>query len=214
MAEILLIEPDHQLGSTMQSILSGAGHHCALSATVGEAQRLLLERPTGMTVLNARLPWAESCTFLRVLEKKGLPVLFMTTDKGNINHLKAMYQSECDVLLLPFTSDALLDTVNRLVRFPTQQLVMGRLQMDLRTRRVTMDNVELTLTSQEFELLRVLMESPDTAISRQQLLRAAWGYQGMGVTRTVDVHVQRLRRKLGSGYIETVYKTGYRLKNA
>ena len=63
-------------------------------------------------------------------------------------------------------------------------------------------------------LLLALMQSPETALSREELLRTAWGYQGIGETRTVDVHVQRLRRKLGSSCIETVYNHGYRLKMA
>ena len=63
-------------------------------------------------------------------------------------------------------------------------------------------------------LLLALMEKPDIPVSREQLLRRAWGYQSMGETRTVDVHVQRLRKKLGGEYIETVYKCGYRLKLA
>ena len=63
-------------------------------------------------------------------------------------------------------------------------------------------------------LLLALMNQPDTPVSREQLLREAWGYQSMGETRTVDVHVQRLRKKLGEDWIETVYKCGYRLRLA
>ena len=81
--------------------------------------------------------------------------------------------------------------------------------------KACLDNGEpLSLTAQEFELLQALMRSPDTPVSRQELLRTAWGYQSIGITRTVDVHVQRLRRKLGAKAIETVYKTGYRLRLA
>lgn len=70
------------------------------------------------------------------------------------------------------------------------------------------------LTAQEMALLLALMNQPDTPVSREQLLREAWGYQSMGETRTVDVHVQRLRKKLGEDWIETVYKCGYRLRLA
>ena len=70
------------------------------------------------------------------------------------------------------------------------------------------------LTAQEYALLFALMEKPDVPVSREQLLRKAWGYQSMGETRTVDVHVQRLRKKLGGDFIETVYKCGYRLRLA
>jgi len=79
---------------------------------------------------------------------------------------------------------------------------------------VLLDGRRVELTAQEFALLGALMEKPDIPVSREQLLRTAWGYQSMGETRTVDVHVQRLRKKLGGDYIETVYKCGYRLKLA
>ena len=77
-----------------------------------------------------------------------------------------------------------------------------------------LDGERVELTAQEFALLLALMENPDMPISREQLLRKAWGYQSIGETRTVDVHVQRLRKKLGVERIETVYKCGYRLKMA
>ena len=80
--------------------------------------------------------------------------------------------------------------------------------------RVTMAGEHLTLTAQEFALLEVLVKTPGAAVSRETLLRTAWGYQDLGETRTVDVHIQRLRRKLGKSCIETVYKTGYKLKMA
>ena len=76
---------------------------------------------------------------------------------------------------------------------------------------VLLDGRRVELTAQEFALLNALMEKPDVPVSREHLLRTAWGYQSMGETRTVDVHVQRLRKKLGGNYIETVYKCGYRL---
>ena len=82
------------------------------------------------------------------------------------------------------------------------------------THRVSIDGRVEKLTDQECLLLQALMLSPDTAVSREDLLRTAWGYQSMGITRTVDVHVQRLRRKVGGDRIETVYRTGYRLRTA
>ena len=93
-------------------------------------------------------------------------------------------------------------------------LTMGGLRLDVQRKEATLDGEPLSLTAQEFALLQALMQSPDAALTREQLLRTAWGYQGVGETRTVDVHVQRLRRKLGATCIETVYKLGYRLRMA
>ena len=93
-------------------------------------------------------------------------------------------------------------------------MTIGGLSLDVEKHHATLDGKTLILTAQEFALLQALMQSPDAALSREQLLRTAWGYQGIGETRTVDVHIQRLRRKIGAACIETVYKLGYRLKMA
>ena len=101
-----------------------------------------------------------------------------------------------------------------MLRATDTTLTIGGLSLDEENRHATLDGQEVPLTAQEFALLQALMESPDAALSREQLLRTAWGYQGVGETRTVDVHVQRLRRKIGSTAIETVYKLGYKLRMA
>lgn len=79
---------------------------------------------------------------------------------------------------------------------------------------VYLDGNPCELTQQEYQLLQKLAENSNRAISRQELLRTAWGYLSPGDTRTVDVHVQRLRKKLGFASIETVYRCGYKLRTA
>lgn len=89
------------------------------------------------------------------------------------------------------------------------------LSVDLAAHRVCRAGHELCLTPREFSLLAVLVTHCDTALSRSQLLEAAWGYAFIGESRTVDVHINRLRRKLGlENDIQTVYKIGYRLNSA
>lgn len=75
----------------------------------------------------------------------------------------------------------------------------------------TLDGRRFSLTQQEFALLRALADQPGVPIPRERLLSTAWGYPDDCVTRTVDVHVQRLRKKMGEGLIETIYRQGYRL---
>ena len=212
MAELLIMEPDARLAEKMCTLLERAGHACRVAESIPEGLALVNDGDRAVTLLNARLPWSDSFIFLRTLEEKGWPVLFITTDPANCEHLRAMYQSSCDVLLSPFTGKALIDAVSELVRTTDHLLTLGNLQLDVINHAVTVDGQPLSLTAQEFELLKALMQSPDAALTREQLLRTAWGYQGVGETRTVDVHVQRLRRKLGSSAIETVYKLGYRLR--
>ena len=214
MADLLIVEPDQRLGFNMCRVLEKTGHSCVAANSVTEAEKQLRRGGRVMTVLNARLPWRESRPFLRLLEEKGLPVLFITTDTASVSHLRALYQRGSDVLLAPFTGLQLVNAVEALLHAASRTLTLGTLRMDVEARRVTMNGEELNLTTQEFELLRALMQSPDAPVSRQELLRTAWGYQGVGITRTVDVHVQRLRRKIGAANIETVYKLGYRLRVA
>lgn len=214
MATILIMEPDARLGEQMSEVLTRAGHQCSVSQTVSDGLAEVQRNQRLLTVLNARLPWADSFSFLRTLEEKGWPVLFITSDEANIDHLRAMYQASCDVLTSPFDAHGLVSAVNALMQTSDRLLTLGGLCLDVQRREATMDGQALTLTAQEFALLKALMQSPDAALTREQLLRTAWGYQDMGETRTVDVHIQRLRRKLGAASIETVYKLGYRLRMA
>ena len=85
------------------------------------------------------------------------------------------------------------------------------LSIDENDRRVYVNGHECPLTKQEYSLLQELAQHTDTPVSRENILKNAWGFLSMGETRTVDVHVQRLRRKLGRDSIETVYRIGYRL---
>lgn len=215
MANLLIMEPDETKALQMNVILTGAGHTCTTACTVADGLEQLNRGTRVMTLLNARMPWTESIAFLHALEQKGLPVLFITPDASSSEHLRAIYQSCCDVLQAPYTPQDLVLAVEGLSALSSRLLNYGALRMDVALREVTLAGEPLTLTAQEFELLHALMRAPETALSRDELLHTAWGYEADGiVTRTVDVHVQRLRRKLGARSIETVYKTGYRLRMA
>ena len=214
MADILIMEPDHRIGSKMCETLSRAGHTCTSLRDVASGIQAVRRGERMLTILNAQLPWTDSFNLLRALEEKGWPVLFITADAGNVEHLRAMYQAGCDVLLSPYDGRALVGAVESLLENTNRRMTLGPLCLDMTSRTATLGGESLSLTAQEFALLRALMQSPDAAVTREQLLRTAWGYQTMGETRTVDVHIQRLRRKLGATCIETVYKMGYRLKLA
>lgn len=214
MAELLIMEPDAHLGAKMSDVLSRAGHSCYTAQTISDGLAHVQKGVRLLTVLNARLPWTDSFSFLRILSEKGWPVLFITGDAANAEHLRAMYQAGCTVLISPFDGRSLISAVNELVQTSARTLSLGGLKLDIQNKEATLDGQRLSLTAQEFALLKALMLSPDATLTREQLLRTAWGYQDVGETRTVDVHIQRLRRKLGATCIETVYKLGYRLRMA
>ena len=214
MADILIIDPDLQTGYRTCDALTSAGHICRSVTTIADGRLLLEEQPRVLAILNAQLPWTESAALLQILADRSCPVLFITTEAANANHLRALYPGVCGVLAAPYDGTSMRQAVAGVLARTHSLLTIGALRLDADRRVATLDGESLTLTAQEFALLHALMLSPDSPLSREELLRTAWGYQGIGETRTVDVHIQRLRRKLGAGCIETVYKHGYRLKMA
>lgn len=214
MASILIIDPDMNTCLRMCDALESANHRCFSAQSIAEGYELAKHSTRLVTILNARLPWSESFTLLQLLEERGWPLLFTTTEVNNVRHLRALYQGPRGVLLAPFDANQLRHSVSMLLSETNSQLSIGALRLDIEQRKCTLDGESLLLTAQEFSLLQALMESPDSPLTREELLRTAWGYQNAGETRTVDVHIQRLRRKLGASCIETVYKLGYRLKMA
>jgi len=214
MAAILIIDPDITTRTRMCEALEAAGHRCLLTASIAEGHEIIKQSTRLVTILNARLSWADSFALLRLLEEKSWPLLFVTSEASTVRHLRALYQGPRGVLLAPYDGNQLRHSVAMLLSETNSHLTLGALRMDLENRECTLDGDLLTLTAQEFSLLQALMESPDSPLTREELLRTAWGYHSAGETRTVDVHIQRLRRKLGTSCIETVYKLGYRLKMA
>jgi DNA-binding response OmpR family regulator len=209
MATILIYGYDLQMARKLCDPLRREKH----SVTICEDDEPI---PSGMAspplvILDAQLRWVTCRPLFEQCKSLGCPVLFLTADRSMVGHLRALYPGPSDVLTLPFAPKTLISKVTGLLG---AQEGLRELTVNEQERVAHLDGQRVELTAQEFALLLVLMENPDMPISREQLLRKAWGYQSMGDTRTVDVHVQRLRKKLGGERIETVYKCGYRLKMA
>lgn len=211
MATILIYEPNHSLAQKLCDSLRKEQYNAILCGENESEPEALKEETAPLILLDAQLKWTVCRPMLENFSKRGCPILFLTGDRKMSAHLRALYAGSCDVLVAPFSVKALKAHVSALLG---QNAPRADLSLDENERVALLDGRRVELTAQEYALLLALMEKPDTPISREQLLRTAWGYQSMGETRTVDVHVQRLRKKLGSDYIETVYKCGYRLKMA
>lgn len=211
MTKLLCMETDTSLAKRIRAALKPSGYECILTASPEEALRIVQEEDRMFVILSSRLPWSRCFELLQILRKKSCPVLFLARSRTNEAHLRSVYQASCAVLTLPFTQRQLRQAVTELAAESDSTLICGGLRLNTSVRRVSLNGEALPLTDQEFELLKALMEANQQPLTREELLRTAWGYQSMGETRTVDVHVQRLRKKIGAGAIETVYRHGYRL---
>ncbi len=214
MTRILLLEPDRKLCEKNQRVLEEAGYQCQASCLPRDAVRRIKEDMPDLVIMSVLVSFRDCRQLLHLLEKNGTPVLFTSCTAGNENHIRSLYHAPCLPVEGELPAPRMLESVACLLNRNPGILRSGSLWMDTEKRTVTLDGKPMSLTAQEFELLHSLMLKPNETLSREELLRTAWGFQSMGITRTVDVHVQRLRRKLGAGIIETVYQAGYRLRTA
>lgn len=211
MAMILIYEPNEVLAQKLCDSLKKEQYDVIRCDEHERNLPILSSEPAPLVILDARLKWTLCRPLLEQFSHRGCPILFITEDRGMRAHLRALYAGASDVLVTPFAPKTLKTSVQHLLGEPAARC---ELALNAEDRVVLLDGRRVELTAQEFALLNALMEKPDVPVSREQLLRTAWGYQSMGETRTVDVHIQRLRKKLGGDYIETVYKCGYKLKLA
>ncbi|MDO4838538.1 MAG: response regulator transcription factor [Clostridia bacterium] len=215
MAKIVILESEGRLCDKMCKTLIRAGHQCYVVETAADALAMMQTAEEKMlTVISTKVNWTDSYTLLTELQKKEWPVLFITRNIASADHLKSLYRGECAVMPVAFDNKKLVECVAELFRTSEKKLTVGALAMDVEEHKATLGGKTLELTAQEFALLQALMQSPNAALTREQLLKTAWGYLCMGETRTVDVHVQRLRRKIGINSIETIYRLGYKLSMA
>lgn len=214
MAKILIAEDEAPIRELLVRSLSLAGH-TAIQAADGPAALTLAEQgEPDLVLLDVMLP---GCSGFEVKERlnPALPVIFVTAKSGLESRLQGLGLGADDYIVKPFEILELLariEAVLRRTRAGSDAFELDACHVEFGTHRVWRGEQEIALTPQEFSLLEVLVRNRNLALSREKLLELAWGYDYEGDSRTVDVHIQKLRKKLGlEKRIQTVYKLGYRL---
>ena len=213
MADIMIVEDEASIRQILRLHLMLVGHGVREAEDAVCARRLLDEKAPDLAVLDVMLPGEDGFSLGESMIASGIPVLYLTAKTAVNDRVRGISMGAQDYMLKPFEPAELLARVENILRRTKkdeQTLDCGRLQIDFGARRVTLLGSNVPLTALEFDLLAVLARRRNMAMSREELLAAVWGYDYAGETRTVDVHVQRLRSKIGAEYIETVYKFGYR----
>lgn len=216
MARILIVEDDAAIRQVLSMHLELVGHTCMEAQDAAHARALLAGRQADVALLDVMMPGEDGFSLGRDLIAQGMPVLFVTAKTAVPDRVRGLRMGAQDYILKPFEPAELLARVeNILARTKKEEAVFAcpGLSVDFASRRVLRDGCEVQLTAMEFDLLGMLVRRRNVAMSREELLCGVWGYGYAGETRTVDVHIQRLRSKIGAGYIETVYKFGYRFSD-
>ncbi len=215
MAHILIVEDEEAINRLIKQNLRLAGHDCTQVFDGLEAKKVLEEENTfDLIIMDVMLPFIDGFTLMQCV--KEIPVIFLTAKSQLEDKITGLTSGAWDYLTKPFEMLELIARIN-LVLEKTQKdnkgIWINDVYVNLEARTVSRDGEEIELAKQEFDLLEILIRNRNIALSREKLLDLAWGYDYMGDTRTVDVHITKLRKKLNlEQYIKTVYKTGYRLE--
>lgn len=214
MAKILVVEDETPIRELMRRSLALAGHDVRQAADGLSALEVCASEPFDLVLLDVMLPGCSGFEVKQQLDAS-LPVIFVTAKSGLSSRLQGLGLGADDYIVKPFEILELLARVEAVLRRTHAGESVFELEgchVEFSTHRVFVGGQETPLTPQEFSLLEVLVRNRNLALSREKLLELAWGYDYEGDTRTVDVHIQKLRKKLHfEQRIQTVYKLGYRL---
>ncbi|MFM8558067.1 MAG: response regulator transcription factor [bacterium] len=218
---VMVIEDEKEIRDLVRYNLEKAGYRVAAAADGEEGLRQLFAARPDALVLDLMLPGMNGLEILREVRQEpvthDLPVLVLTARSAEMDKLLGFEHGADDYLTKPFSPRELVARVKALVRRASpsglsRALEAGDLRVDVDAREARLHDQRLDLTPREFDLLAFLVRHPGRVLSRDELLRKVWGYDYVGETRTVDVHVRRLRAKLGDAAdrIETVLGSGYK----
>ena len=213
---ILIVEDEDAIAEPLASGLAREGFEVTRVATGGEA---LASALPDVVLLDLRLPDMDGYDVCRALRKRSdVPIIVVTARGEEIDRVLGLELGADDYVVKPFGFRELVARIRAVTRRTAGRsderapIRVGPLEVDERTRRVRVDGAEVELTPKEFELLALLAADAGAVITRRRLLEEVWDTHWYGPTKTIDVHVASLRRKLGDpSWIETVRGVGFRL---
>jgi DNA-binding response OmpR family regulator len=203
---VLVVEDEASIASFVAAYLKNAGYAVRTTASGAEALKLVASEKPALVVLDLMLPdmdGVEVCK--RIRQTTDLPVLMLTARDEDVDKIIGLEVGADDYMTKPFNPRELVARVRAILRRATTErekgesavLVHGDLTVDAGRREARVGEQEIQLAPKEFDLLWELLDHRGLVLTRDQLLERVWGYTFAGDTRTVDVHVRQLRRKLG-----------------
>ena len=218
MIQILIVEDDENISKMLAATLSIGGYGYAQCGDGLEAVERITAGNYDLILLDVMLPGADGVAVLDTIRARGCetPVIFLTALGAVADKVKGLRGGAEDYIVKPFEAVELLARIEVVLRRAGKsemRLRYGDIRVDIERHTVTKAGAPVVLTPKEFDVLVFFMRNIDVAITREQLLSNVWEYNYTGESRTVDIHVQQVRRKLGlQGKLITIPKLGYRLE--
>lgn len=215
MTRILIVEDEAPIARLIEMNLSRAGYACTVAGDGRAAADRIESEDFDLALLDIMLPGLDGYELLKYLQPMGTPVIFITAKGSTSDRVRGLRLGADDYLVKPFEIEELLARVESVLRRAGKGgnvLQAFGVTLDAVSRTVCQNGQRCELTPREFGLLEQLMRNRGAALYRDTLYERVWGGE-LCSSRTLDLHIQRLRKKLGWGEkIETVFRVGYRLK--
>lgn len=216
MVKILIVEDEHPISDLIRLNLTDAGYECYTAFDGKEAADILEEKSFDLILLDIMLPEIDGYELLEYIKLNNIPVIFITAKASLDDRVKGLTQGAEDYIVKPFEIVELLARVNVVLRRYNKAssiLTYSDITVDLDTKTITKGGKRLELTPKEFELLVLFIRNVDITLFREKIYETVWETDYSFDTRTLDLHIQRIRKKAGlSDRLVTVYGVGYRLK--
>lgn len=217
MIKILIVEDEASISNLIAINLRRAGYHCTCMFDGMAAADELEKERYDLILLDVMLPKVDGYELMEYIAPLGIPVIFLTAKGTVADRVKGLKLGADDYLTKPFEIIELLARVESVLRryHKTESVIqIGDLTIDTASRTVHKQGERISLTKKEYDLLLLFIRNRNIALYRETIYERIWGGDYMGDSRTVDLHVQRMRKKIGwEDRIVTVYKVGYRLED-
>lgn len=216
MLKILIVEDERPIANLIDWNLSSCGYECQKVYDGLAAADLIAENLYDLILLDIMLPGIDGYSLLEQIKPTGVPVIFLTARGSVADRVQGLRAGADDYLVKPFEIVELLarvETVLRRAGKTEERIQIDDVVIDIKSMQVTKAGAPVPLTKKEFELLLLFVRNQNIALFRETIYERVWEAEYLGDSRTVDLHVQRLRKKLGwQDRLTAVYKVGYRLE--
>ena len=216
MNPILIVDDEAAIAMLVRRILTEAGYRCQAVTDSRAAANLLEKNRYDLVLLDVMMPHLDGYDLLAYLRPTGTPCIFITAKDAVAERVRGLNSGADDYIVKPFAPTELVARVESVLRryHKTEEVLeAGDLVIDVVSRVVKKNGEVVNLTKKEFDLLVMFVQNRNIALFREKIYEHVWESEYTGDSRTVDLHVQRRRRKVGwEDKIKPVYKVGYRLE--
>ena len=218
--KILVVEDDNQIQELIVEFLSSQDYIVDTANDGVEGYEKFKSGEYDLVILDVMMPRLDGhslCKMIRNIDKE-VSIIFLTALGDEENEIKGFYLNADDYISKPFSFNILIKRVEAVLRRKNKEksedevLKFEGLKLDLQTFKSYIDEEEIELTLKEFNILKLMISSYPTVVSREKLIEKIWGYDYFGDTRVIDAHMKNIRKKIKKDYIKTIKGVGYVLE--